>query len=61
LFHGVEAVSDPGGWHPVHRDALLHYADGGRWQLRDGRDLIETYGFDEARISLSWKAEVYLG
>jgi hypothetical protein len=60
MFHRVEAVGDPGRWRPVPRDAMLHHAGVGRWQLRDGRDLTETYGFEELRISLSWKAEVYL-
>jgi hypothetical protein len=60
MFHRVEAVGDPARWRPVPRDALLHHTGAGRWQLRDGRDLIGTYSFDELRISLSWKAEVYL-
>jgi hypothetical protein len=60
MFHRVDAVGDPGRWRPVTRDALLHHAGADRWQLRDGRDLIETYRFGELRISLSWKAEVYL-
>jgi hypothetical protein len=60
MFHRVEAVGDPGRWRPVPRDALLHHAGANRWQLRDEDELIGTYASDELRISLSWKAEVYL-
>jgi hypothetical protein len=59
MFHRVNAVGDPGRWRPVPRDALLRYAGGDRWELRDGSDLVETYDFSEIRISLSWKAEVF--
>jgi len=60
MVHRVEAVGDPARWRTVPRDALLHHADGDRWEVRDGDQLIEAYRAAELRISLSWKAEVYL-
>jgi hypothetical protein len=60
MFHRVEALGDPGRWRPVPRDAMLHHAGDDRWEIRDDHDVVEMYRFDELRISLSWKAEVYM-
>ncbi len=60
MLHRVEAVGDPGRWRAVPRDALLHHAGGDRWEVRDDGAVIETYRFAELRVSLSWKAEVFL-
>lgn len=58
--HRVEAVGDPGSWRAVPPGAELHYAGAGRWQLRDGDAVAAEYRPGELRVSLSWKAEVYL-
>jgi hypothetical protein len=60
MLHRVEAVGDPDRWRAVPRDALLHHAGGDRWEVRDDDAVIEAYRSAELRISLSWKAEVYL-
>ena len=60
MLHRVEAVGDSGRWRAVPRDALLHHVGGDRWGVRDNDAAIETYRSAELRISLSWKAEVYL-
>lgn len=60
MVHRVEAVGDPDRWRAVPRDALLHHAGADRWEIRDGDQVIEAYRSAELRISLSWKAEVYL-
>jgi hypothetical protein len=58
--HRVEAVGDPGRWRSVPRGALLHHAGADRWELRDGDTVLDRYRAADLRISLSWKAEVYL-
>jgi hypothetical protein len=58
--HCVQAVGDPARWRAVPRDALLHHAGGDRWEVRVDDAVIESYRLAELRISLSWKAEVYL-
>ncbi|HEY2281612.1 MAG TPA: hypothetical protein VGI00_24905 [Streptosporangiaceae bacterium] len=60
MRHRVEAVGDPARWRAVPREALLHHAGQDCWEVRDGDQVIEVYRFTELRISLSWKAEVYL-
>jgi hypothetical protein len=60
MLHRVEAVGDPSRWRAVSRDALLHYTGADRWEVRDHDATIETYRAAELRVSLSWKAEVYL-
>jgi hypothetical protein len=60
MLHRVEAVGEPGRWRAVPRDALLYHAGGDRWEVRDDDAVIEAYRSAELRISLSWKAEVYL-
>jgi hypothetical protein len=57
--HRVEAVGDPGRWRPVPRGADLHHA-GDRWELRGGDAVVAAYDLAELRISLSWKAEMFL-
>jgi hypothetical protein len=52
-FHAARHASLAGRWRPVPRGALLHHAGADRWELRDGRDLIDTHGFDEIRGSAS--------
>ena len=58
--HRVEAVGEPGRWRAVPRDALLSNAGGDRWELRDGDAVLDRFRLADLRISLSWKAEVYL-
>jgi hypothetical protein len=58
MFHRVEAVGDPDRWRPVPRDSTLHHVSGERWQVREGGDVVADYGFEELRVSLSWKAVV---
>lgn len=58
--HRVEAVGEPGRWRAVPPGADLHHAGGDAWELRDGDTVAGAYHRAELRISLSWKAEVFL-
>jgi hypothetical protein len=58
--HRVEAVGDLGRWRTVPRGADLHHAGDDAWELRDGDTAVATYHLADLRISLSWKAEVFL-
>jgi hypothetical protein len=58
MFHRVEAVGDPALWQAVPRTSELHHLGGDRWGIRDGADLLSTFGFEQLRVSLSWKAAV---
>jgi hypothetical protein len=60
MFHRVEAIGDPELWRPVPRSSQLHHAGAGLWEIRDGDDVLSSYHFDHLRVSLSWKAAVWL-
>jgi hypothetical protein len=61
VFHGVDRVSDPtpAVVPPVTVGSELRFQGDGCWTLHDGSDTAEpaaTYGWDELRFSVSWKA-----
>jgi hypothetical protein len=60
MFHRVEAVGDPERWRPVTRDALVHPVGADRWEIRNGTDVLARHRSVNLRVSLSWKAEVFL-
>jgi hypothetical protein len=59
VFHGVDRVSDPSPTvvPPVEAGSTLRFSAGGRWDVvaADG-DVAQSYGWDELRFSVSWKA-----
>lgn len=61
-YHGVAPV---GGAEArfvtgLTRDSLLHRVDGG-WEMRNGTETVGSGSDAEARVTVSWKAEVYAG
>jgi hypothetical protein len=60
MLHRVEAIGDPELWKAVPRSSQLHHARGGLWEIRDGDEVLSSYGFEQLRVSLSWKAAVWL-
>lgn len=60
VFHGVASVGDRA---TAHRESLSLDAsmvhDGGRWTILDPEP-IATHGADAIRITISWKAEVFV-
>jgi hypothetical protein len=44
----------------VPRSSQLHHTGGGLWEIRDGDEVLTSYGFEQLRVSLSWKAAVWL-
>jgi hypothetical protein len=57
VFHGVDRVGSEGVQVPVlgPNPELTHVGDG-RWSLRTEADTPVTYGWDDLRFSVSWKA-----
>jgi hypothetical protein len=60
MFHRVEAIGDPDLWRPVSRSSQLHNTGPGLWEIRDADEVLSSYRFDQLRVSLSWKAAVWL-
>lgn len=59
-YHGVAPVGGDGApfVKGLTRESLLHRVPGG-WEMRDGDRVIGTGTDAEARLTVSWKAEVY--
>ena len=65
LFHGVDPVGGPDvAPPPITGDSELRRLDGAgeRWELVDGStgETRATYGWDELRLSVSWKAYCFV-
>ncbi len=57
VFHGVDRVGDPDEpLAPLRQGMKLIYDGGGRWSLRDGDVAVASYGWNDIRFSISWKA-----
>lgn len=57
VFHGVERVTPVRPEMPgIERHTRLHHLGGGRWQLRNGEQVIARYDWSDLRYSISWKA-----
>jgi hypothetical protein len=57
VFHGVDPVAAPRDEiAPLTPGMTLAGAGGGRWQVRDGDDVVAEYRWDDLRFSVSWKA-----
>jgi hypothetical protein len=57
VFHGVEPVDAPDDdIAPLEPGMTLEFAGDRRWQVRDGGSVVASYGWDELRFSVSWKA-----
>ncbi len=59
VFHGVERIAHvPAGELPRLRPGMtLDFVGDGAWEVRDGDgSVVERYGWDELRFSVSWKA-----
>jgi hypothetical protein len=61
VFHGVDRVAETVPLPAVRPGAELRFEpDTRRWQLRsDGGEPLGSYGFDDLRFSVSWKAYCY--
>ncbi len=55
VFHGVDRVAEVGPLAPLRPGMTLTHGDG-HWTLRDGAELLATWGWDDIRFSVSWKA-----
>ncbi len=59
VYHGVERLGPPHAVPPTLRAVNVLEHDGAEWQLRPARgstETLATWGWDEIRVSLSWKA-----
>jgi hypothetical protein len=57
VFHGVDRVlGDEKELGRVRPGMHLRFDGDSRWTVRDGDDVVSTYGEDEIRLSISWKA-----
>ncbi len=59
VFHGVDRVEADTTSAPPFRPGMRVHSLGvgtGRWEVRDGDEVIGRYSWDEMRFSLSWKA-----
>ena len=61
MFHRVRPVGRPERGLPrgLSLDSRLEWLGGDAWQIRDGDDVIGEPSWDELRISVSWKANVF--
>jgi hypothetical protein len=56
VFHGVDRVGADAALAPL-RPGMHLLCDGpDRWSVRDGDAVVASYGWDELRFSISWKA-----
>lgn len=57
VFHGVERVARKQIEMPeITQETRLYYLGDDRWQLRNGEDELEIFGWPDLRYSISWKA-----
>ena len=57
VFHGVERVArDEPEMPEITQDTRLHFLGDDQWQLRNGEQELESFGWPHLRYSISWKA-----
>ena len=57
VFHGVERVARKQVEMPeITQDTRLYYLGDDQWQLRNGDNELESFGWPDLRYSISWKA-----
>lgn len=57
VFHGVDRVAgDEAALQHLRPGMRLHSVGNGRWEVRSGDDAVASYGTDDLRYSVSWKA-----
>lgn len=57
VFHGVERVARKQVEMPeITQETRLYYLGDDRWQLRNGENELESFGWPDLRYSISWKA-----
>jgi hypothetical protein len=57
VFHGVDRVlGDERDLGRIRPGMRLFCEGDGRWTVRDGDEVVSSYGEDEIRLSISWKA-----
>lgn len=60
VFHGVDRVTETQHEMPaMGRDVKLSHHGNGRWRLEENGELLDEYGWDDLRFSVSWKAYCY--
>jgi hypothetical protein len=61
VFHGVDRVlGDDGPLAMLRPGMRLHHEGDRRWTVRDGDRVVATYGTDDMRYSVSWKAYCFV-
>lgn len=56
VFHGVDRVGLDAPLPPLRPGMHLIFDGDRRWSVRDGDTAVATFGWDEIRFSVSWKA-----
>jgi hypothetical protein len=56
VFHGVERVGIDAPLPPIRPGMRLVFEGAERWTLRNGDAVLASYGWNEMRFSISWKA-----
>ncbi len=57
VFHGVDPIDLPKGDLPPLEPGMHLLFDGDeQWSVRSGDEVVASYGWDELRFSISWKA-----
>jgi hypothetical protein len=59
VFHGVDRVHEASPIPAIRPGTELVFDGDGRWLARAGAETLASYGFDELRFSVSWKAYCY--
>ena len=60
VFHGVDRVTETHTDIPqLGQEVKLVYDGGGRWHLEENDERLASYGWDDLRFSISWKAYCY--
>jgi hypothetical protein len=64
MWHGVGAIGTPEDQErlngALNASDRLHYAGGDEWEIRDGARVVARLSPSQLRISLLWKAHVFL-
>lgn len=61
MWHRVRPLGRPAdGMVTLDMDARVGTADGSTWEIRDGGSPVACFGRDRLRVSLSWKADVFV-
>lgn len=56
VFHGVDLVAPGVSVAPLRPGMSLDFEGDGRWSVHSGEETVASYGWDEIRFSISWKA-----